>query len=143
MPRRSRRMDTPPAPTEIYDYDMIVIGSGPAGQRAAISAVKAGKRTMLVEKAQIVGGTCINTGTIPSKALREAVLYLSGWRERAIYGASYAVKRNITPDDLLVRANHVMRTERDVIQAQMYRNGIALVYATASFADPHTLRLTM
>ncbi len=130
-------------PESHYDYDMIVIGSGPAGQRAAISSVKAGGRALLIEKQGIVGGACINTGTIPSKSVREAVLYLSGWRERAIYGMSYAVKRNITIQDLLVRVDYVVRTEREIIQAQMYRNGVALVYATASFVDDHSIRLTM
>jgi pyruvate/2-oxoglutarate dehydrogenase complex dihydrolipoamide dehydrogenase (E3) component len=79
-----------------YDFDMIVIGGGAAGQKAAISATKAGRRALLVEKKGVVGGACINTGTIPSKSLREAVLYLSGWRERAVYGISYAVKHDIT-----------------------------------------------
>ena len=75
------------------DYDLIVIGSGPAGQRAAIQASKIGRRVMLVEKKAVVGGICINTGTIPSKTLREAVMHLSGYRERGIYGSSYTVKQ--------------------------------------------------
>lgn len=98
---------------------------------------------LLIEKREVVGGTCINTGTIPSKTLREAVLYLSGWRERAIYGMSYAVKHNITMQDLVMRAEHVVRTERDIYQAQMFRNGVDLVCASASFVDPHSVRLTM
>ncbi|HEV7215159.1 MAG TPA: FAD-dependent oxidoreductase, partial [Chloroflexota bacterium] len=81
-------------------YGVVVIGSGPAGQRAAIASVKSGRRTLMIEKRLVVGGTCINTGTIPSKSLREAVLYLSGWREHAFYGESYAVKRDITINDL-------------------------------------------
>src|SRR6266498_1552017 len=83
-----------------FDYDLLVIGSGPAGQRAAIQAAKLGKRVAIVERKAVVGGVCINTGTIPSKTLREAVLHLSGYRERALYGASYSVKQNITMDDL-------------------------------------------
>lgn len=126
-----------------YDFDMIVIGGGAAGQKAAISATKAGRRALLVEKKGVVGGACINTGTIPSKSLREAVLYLSGWREHAVYGISYAVKHDITMQDLLLRAEHVVRSERDVLQAQLCRNGVAVVYAGASFVDPHTVRLTM
>ena len=136
-------MENPSVNGSAYDYDMIVIGSGAAGQRAAIAAAKAKRRVLLVERRDVVGGTCINTGTIPSKTFREAVLYLSGWRERAIYGMSYAVKHNITMQDLLLRAEHVIHTERDVNQAQLYRNGIDVVCATASFVDPHALRLTM
>lgn len=136
-------MHTSPGSDGAYDYDMIVLGSGAAGQRAAISATKAGRRTLLLEKSMTVGGVCINTGTIPSKSLREAVLYLSGWRERAIYGMSYAVKHNITMEDLRMRAEHVVRTERDVYQAQMFRNGVDLIHATASFVDPHTIRMSM
>src|SRR5262245_12869688 len=97
-----------------YDYDLVVIGSGPAGQRAAIQAAKLDKHVAVVERKSVVGGVCINTGTIPSKTLREAVLYLSGFRERTFYGASYSVKQNITMEDLLLRANQVIRHEVDV-----------------------------
>ena len=79
-------------------YDMIVIGSGPAGKRAAIQAAKVGKNVLLVEKNEVVGGVTVHTGTIPSKTLRETVLFLSGWRQRGIYGRSYKVKDNITAD---------------------------------------------
>ncbi len=133
-------MDTREGPLA-HDYDIIVLGAGAAGQRAAITAAKADRRVLLVEKRGMVGGTCINTGTIPSKTLREAVLYLSGWRERAVYGASYAVKRHITMQDLLVRAEHVMRAEREVMEAQVYRNGIDLIYGSAWFVDSHTLEV--
>jgi NAD(P) transhydrogenase len=126
-----------------YDYDLVVIGTGPGGQKAAIAAAKAGHRVAIVEKKAAVGGTCINTGTIPSKSLREAVLYLSGWREHTFYGSSYAVKRDITIADLLVRANYVISHELDVIQHQMYRNDVDLIRAVASFSDPHTLDLAM
>ena len=124
-------------------YDVVVLGSGPAGQRAAIASVKTGRRTLMIEKRAIVGGTCTNTGTIPSKSFREAVVYLSGYRERSIYGESYAVKREITMDDLNARAAYVMKCERDVIQAQAYRNGIAMVYGAASFIDPHTVQIEL
>src|SRR6186997_1062520 len=83
-----------------YDYDLVVIGSGPAGHRAAIQASKVGKRVLLAERKAVVGGVCINTGTIPSKTLREAVLHLSGYKERGVYGSSYSVKQNITIEDL-------------------------------------------
>ncbi len=124
-----------------FDYDMLVLGSGPAGQRAAIQAAKLGKRVAVAERTSDVGGVCINTGTIPSKTLREAVLYLSGYRERGIYGESYAVKRDITMADLMFRADHVMRNEIDVVRHQLIRNRVEVVNAEASFVDPHTVRL--
>ncbi|MBK5291009.1 MAG: Si-specific NAD(P)(+) transhydrogenase [Acidobacteriia bacterium] len=124
-----------------YDFDLLVIGSGPAGQRAAIQAAKLEKRVALVERKAVVGGVCINTGTIPSKTLREAVLYLSGYRERGVYGASYTVKPHITMTDLLVRTDYVIKHEIDVTRHQIMRNGIELIPATASFVDPHTIRL--
>ena len=130
-------------PSDHSQYDVVVLGSGPAGQRAAIASVKSGRRTLMIEKRSVVGGACINTGTIPSKAFREAVVYLSGYREHSIYGESYAVKRAITMDDLNARASYVIKCERDVIQAQAYRNGIDMVYGAASFADPHTVVIAL
>ncbi|MEZ4668440.1 MAG: Si-specific NAD(P)(+) transhydrogenase [Anaerolineae bacterium] len=124
----------------LYDYDMIVIGSGPAGQRAAIQAAKLEKKVAIVEKRTTVGGVCINTGTIPSKTLREAVLYLSGYTQRGLYGASYTVKEKITMDDLMFRTDAVIRREIDVVRHQLTRNGIDLIAAEASFVDAHTLR---
>lgn len=123
-------------------YDLVVIGSGPAGQKAALNAAKMGKRVALVEaRAAGVGGVCIHTGTIPSKAIREAVLHLTGLRERSVYGEGYSVKQDITMSDLLYRCRHVVRTEVDVIRNQMYRNGVAMYFGSASFVDPHTVRL--
>ena len=124
-----------------YDFDLVVIGSGPAGQRAAIQGAKLGKHVAVVERRAVVGGVCINTGTIPSKTLREAVLYLSGYRLRSVYGASYTVKEHVTMDDLLFRADYVMRHEIDVIRHQLMRNQVELLSAEASFDDPHTLRI--
>jgi NAD(P) transhydrogenase len=125
-----------------YDYDLLVIGSGPAGQRAAIQAAKLNKRVAIVERKTVVGGVCINTGTIPSKTLREAVMHLSGYRERGVYGSSYTVKQHITMSDLLFRTQHVIRHEIDVTRHQLARNDIELIAATGSFVDPHTVRLT-
>ncbi len=122
-------------------YDLVVIGSGPAGQKAATTAAKHGKHVVLIDRADSVGGVCIHTGTIPSKAIREAVLHLTGIRERAVYGASYAVKHNITMEDLLYRCQHVVKTEVDVIREQMYRSGVRMIFGTASFIDPHTVRV--
>ena len=122
-----------------YDYDLLVIGSGPAGQRAAIQAAKLGRRVALVERGHMVGGVCTNTGTIPSKTLREAVLYLTGMSQRGIYGESYSVKSDITSDDLLWRTKHVIQREVEVVRSQLHRNRVTMVAGQASFVDPHTL----
>ncbi|TAM81149.1 MAG: Si-specific NAD(P)(+) transhydrogenase [Acidobacteria bacterium] len=120
---------------------MLVIGSGPAGHHAAIQAAKLGKKVAVAERKGVVGGVSINLGTIPSKTLREAVLYLSGYREHDLYGASYTVKQNITKDDLFFRTQHVISHEIDVFRHQMQRNRVELINAEASFVDPHTVRL--
>ncbi len=120
-------------------YDVIVIGSGPAGQRAAIQAAKSGKRVALMEKQREIGGVCINTGTIPSKTMREAVLRLSGYN--SIDGPNYGLKDKVTMADLAFRVQHVIKTEVDVAEAQLTRNGIELVYGTASFENPQTVRV--
>ena len=119
------------------NYDLLVIGSGPSGQRAAVSAVKKGKRVALVEMRSVVGGVCINTGTIPSKTMREAVLHLSGYNYRSIYGMNYRVKEKITMADLAFRVQHVIKTEIDVTEAQLSRNGVEMVNGVARFEDPH------
>ena len=124
-----------------YDYDLIVIGSGPAGQRAAIQAAKLNKRVAVAERKSVVGGVCINVGTIPSKTLREAVMYLSGYRLRGIYGASYTVKEKISIEDLLYRVDYVVLHEIEVIRHQLRRNGVDLFAAEASLIDAHTVRL--
>ena len=125
-----------------FDYDLIVIGSGPAGQRAAIQAAKLNKRVAVAERKSVIGGVCINVGTIPSKTLREAVMYLSGYRLRGIYGASYTVKERITIEDLLYRVDYVVMHEIEVIRHQLRRNGVDLFAAEASLVNPNTVRLT-
>ncbi|MCE3224596.1 MAG: sthA [Nitrospira sp.] len=122
-------------------YDLLVIGTGPAGQKAAIQAAKLGKKVGIVERKLVVGGVCTNTGTIPSKSLREAVLYLSGFHQRGLYGASYRVKQNITMEDLTFRSNHVIKREIEIIENQMARNRVELLYGNAVFVDPHRLRI--
>lgn len=117
-------------------YDLVVIGSGPAGQRAAIQGAKIGKRVALVERREVIGGVCINTGTIPSKTMREAVLHLSGYNYQNIYGVSYRVKEKISMADLAFRVQHVIKTEIDVTQAQLSRNGIEVLTGVASFRSP-------
>jgi len=126
----------------MQSFDLIVIGSGPAGQRAAIQGAKLGKRVALVERTEYVGGCCINTGTIPSKTMREAVLHLSGFYYQNIYGINYRVKEKITMADLLFRVQHVIKTEVDVTKAQLSRNGIEMLRGVASFIDPNHIRVT-
>ncbi|HLJ51043.1 MAG TPA: Si-specific NAD(P)(+) transhydrogenase [Bryobacteraceae bacterium] len=122
-------------------FDLIVLGSGPAGQRAAIQGAKRGKRVAVVERREVVGGACINTGTIPSKTIREAVLHLSGYQYQNIYGINYRVKEKITMADLSFRVQHVIKTEIDVIQAQLSRNNVELLSGVGSFVDPHTIKV--
>ncbi|HEV2381031.1 MAG TPA: Si-specific NAD(P)(+) transhydrogenase [Terriglobia bacterium] len=122
-------------------YDLLVIGSGPAGQRAAIQGAKSGRRVAVIEAREVVGGACVNTGTIPSKTMREAVLHLSGHSYQGIYGINYRVKEKISMADLAFRVQHVIKTEIDVTQAQLSRNGIDLISGKASFVDPHTVRV--
>jgi NAD(P) transhydrogenase len=121
-----------------YDYDLLAIGCGPAGQKAAIQAAKLGRRVAVVERRQ-VGGVCVITGTIPSKTLREAVLHLTGFAQRGMYGQSYRVKEEITVEDLRNRYLDVIRRETDVIRDQLTRNHVAIIDGAARFLDPHTL----
>ena len=122
-------------------FEMIVIGTGPAGQRAAIQAAKSGKRVAVVERRECVGGVCINTGTIPSKTMREAVLHLSGYQYQNIYGVNYRLKDKITMADLAFRVQHVIKTEIDVTLAQLSRNNIETLFGTARFAASKILQV--
>src|SRR6185437_8034286 len=123
-------------------FDLFVLGSGPSGQRAAISAAKLGKRVAVVEQREFVGGVSVNTGTIPSKTFREGVLHLSGYNYRSIYGMNYRVKDKITMADLAFRVQHVIKTEVDVTEAQLSRNNVEVLTGTASFEDPRHIRVT-
>jgi NAD(P) transhydrogenase len=123
-------------------YDLIVLGSGPAGQRAAIYGAKLGKTIAVVESREVVGGACINTGTIPSKTMREAVLHLSGYNYKSIYGMNYRVKEKITMADLAFRVQHVIKTEIDVTEAQLSRNNIEMLVGIGSFVDENHIRVT-
>jgi NAD(P) transhydrogenase len=122
-------------------YDLIVIGSGPSGQRAAVAAAKMKKRVVVVEARSFVGGVCVNTGTIPSKTMREAVLHLSGYNYRSVYGVNYRVKEKITMADLAFRVQAVIKTEADVTEAQLSRNGIDVLHGVASFVAPNQVRV--
>ena len=125
-----------------YDYDLLVIGCGPAGQRAAVQAAKIRKKVAIVDQREFVGGVCVNTGTIPSKSFKEAVLFLSGYRQRNIYGAGYRVKSQIEMSDLTFRCNRIMQTEIEVIKNQLSRNHIDVIPGRARFSDEHTLEIT-
>jgi NAD(P) transhydrogenase len=122
-------------------YDLVVIGSGPGGQRAAIQGAKAGKRVAVVEKQHSVGGVCINTGTIPSKTMREAVLHLSGFYSKNFYGSNYNVKENVTMADLNFRVQRVIENEVAVTQDQLKRNGVDVMYGFGKFTDARHLRV--
>lgn len=124
-----------------HDYDLLVLGSGPGGQKAAIAAAKLGRRVAVVERRGMVGGVCTQTGTIPSKTLREAVLYLTGFAMRGLYGESYRVKQDITVQDLLARTHFVIGREVEVVRAQLQRNRVDLLQGSASFVDRHTVEV--
>jgi NAD(P) transhydrogenase len=124
------------------NFDLVILGSGPAGQKAALNAAKLGKRVALVDRSESIGGVCIHTGTIPSKAMREAVLHLTGMALRQVYGESYSVKDHITMADLLYRCQHVVRTETEVVRSQMRRNRISMYYGLAQFTGPHSVLVT-
>ncbi|WP_293677444.1 Si-specific NAD(P)(+) transhydrogenase [uncultured Phenylobacterium sp.] len=127
------------SPKGAVRYDMIVIGSGPAGRRAAVQAAKLRKRVLVVERGQRVGGVSVHTGTIPSKTLRETVLNLSGWRERGFYGRAYRAKKDITAEDLRKRLDITLGHEVEVLEHQFTRNLVDTVRGSAEFIDPHTI----
>ncbi|MDX6342673.1 MAG: transhydrogenase, partial [Trebonia sp.] len=125
----------------MYDYDLVVIGSGPGGQKAAIAAAKLERRVAVVERPDMLGGVCVNTGTIPSKTLREAILYLTGLDQREIYGQSYRVKDDITVADLTARTRHVVSRESDVVRSQLARNRVTIIGGLAYFVGPHAVEV--
>ena len=120
-------------------FDVVVVGAGPAGQRAAVQAAKLGASVVVIEPRPTIGGAAINGGTIPSKALREAVLYLTGFRERELYGVSYSVKQDILLQDLTFRLDHILKREIAVMESQLARNGVEVMLGKASLSGDHTL----
>ena len=124
-----------------YDYELLVIGSGPAGQKAAIQGAKLGRRVGLVERREL-GGVSVNWGTIPSKTLREVIVYLTGMTQRSAYGDSYRVKEVITMEDLRVRTKQVIEREIDVVRNQLLRNHVQVIPGSARFVDPHTIAVS-
>ena len=120
-------------------YDLVVIGSGPAGQKCAIAAAKLGRTVAIVDRKEMVGGTCLHTGTIPSKTLREAILYLTGFREKSFYGQDYSVSAEIKVSDLAFRVQGAMVREMEVVRAQLARNRVAMIFGSARFVDSQTV----
>ena len=123
-------------------YDLIVIGSGPAGRRAAIQAAKFGKDILVVEQGRRVGGVSVHRGTIPSKTLRETVLNLSGWRERGFYGRAYRVKQDLSADDLRKRLTITLNHEVDVLEHQFTRNRVTTLMGVARFTGPNAIEVS-
>ena len=120
-------------------FELLVIGSGPAGQRAAVAASKLGHRAAVVERTPVLGGVSIHTGTIPSKTLREAVIYLTGYHQRTFYGRDYTVDDDITMADLLLRAEHVIRHAELITAEHLLKNGVEVMSGEASFIDARTV----
>jgi NAD(P) transhydrogenase len=123
-------------------YDLIVIGSGPAGEKGAARAAYFGKKVALIERAEHVGGAGINTGTVPSKTLREAALYFSGLRQRGLYGIDYSLKENLSVQDFMHREHVVVEKEWRIIGHNLERHHIELIHGSASLVDAHTVRVT-
>lgn len=123
----------------MFDYDLVVIGSGPAGEKGAAQAAYFGRRVALVEKQPLLGGAAANTGTLPSKTLRETALYLSGFRQRGLYGVEFALKREATVRDFLHREKLVTARERDRVAENLRRHEVTVVHGEASFVDQHTI----
>src|SRR5215471_14456333 len=122
-------------------FDLVVIGSGPAGQKGAIAAAKIGKRVAIVDRSEMIGGVCLHTGTIPSKTLREAILYLTGFRQRAFYGQDYVLKADISAGDLESRVATVVSREMAIIKEQLRKNGARTITGTGRFVDRHTVEV--
>jgi NAD(P) transhydrogenase len=122
-------------------YDILVIGSGPAGQKAAIQAAKLRKRVAIIEKEPVVGGASVNTGTLPSKTLKDAIYYLHGFKLRSFPNVTYSLKKTLTFRDLMTRKDLVTRKELDVVTNQLERNDVDIVHGLASFVDPHTIQV--
>jgi NAD(P) transhydrogenase len=139
-PARSRRRAQ--GELSMHHYDLIVIGSGPAGRRAAIQAAKLKRSVLVVEKGRRVGGVCVHTGTIPSKTLRETVLNLSGFRERGFYGRGYRVKEHITAEDLCKRLSMTLNHEVEILEHQFARNKVEKIIGQARFLTPHEIEVT-
>src|SRR5262249_8861779 len=127
--------------TDMADYDLVVIGSGPAGEKGAAQVAYFGKRVALVEREPSLGGAAINTGTVPSKTLRETALYFSGLRQRGLYGIDYSLKEGLTVQDFMHRKQVVAAQQRETIQRNLDRHHIDLIWGSGTLVDPHTVRV--
>lgn len=125
----------------MYDYDWLVIGSGPAGEKGAVQAAYFGKKVAVVEKAPKLGGACVNTGTLPSKTLRETAIYLSGWRQREMYGMSCQLRQGVSVPELMCRQDPVLGTEGGRIQRNLERHKVDLIEGAARYLDEHTVEI--
>jgi len=125
-----------------WDYDLVVVGSGPAGEKGAAQAAYFGKKVALVERAPHLGGAGINTGTLPSKTLRETALYFSGLRQRGLYGIDYSLKEGLTVAEFMHRKDIVIENERDLIEANLARHGVEVIHGTAALRDAHTVAVS-
>ena len=123
-------------------FDLVVIGCGPAGEKAGAQAAYFGKRVAVIERAADVGGSCINTGTVPSKTLRESALYFSGLKQRGLYGIDYSLKDNLTVHDFMHHERAVVEMERTRILKNLDLHKIELIHGQAAFDDDHTIRVT-
>src|SRR5713101_678805 len=123
------------------EYDLVVIGSGPAGQKAAIASAKARKRVAIIDRAVMIGGVSVHTGTIPSKTIREAIFQLTGFAVKALYGSGSQSRVDISVQDVSSRVGAIVARETEVIRSQIKRNGIAIHHGNANFLDPHTVEV--
>lgn len=126
---------------EMNDFDLVVIGGGAAGEKGAVQAAFFGKKVALIEKEPVLGGAMVNTGTLPSKTLRETALYLSGFRQRGLHGVDMALGRAVQVDELLFRLGQVVAAERARMSANLKKHGVTVLHGAASFVDPHTLQV--
>jgi NAD(P) transhydrogenase len=126
----------------IESYDLLVLGCGPAGEKAGAQAAYFGKRVAVIDRAEFVGGSCINTGTVPSKTLRESALYFSGLKQRGLYGIDYSLKENLTVHDFMHHEREVVEMERKRILKNLEQHGIELLRGEACFEDPHTIAVS-
>src|SRR5215475_9583421 len=119
-------------------YDLVVIGSGPAGQKGAIAAAKLDKKVAVIDRKGLIGGVSLHTGTIPSKTLREAAMYMTGFRQRAFYGSDYSLKDKVSKEDLSARVRTVRESQLEVVRHQFRRNEVTVIQGSACLLEPHT-----
>jgi NAD(P) transhydrogenase len=122
-------------------FDVLVIGSGPAGEKAAMQAAKLKRRVAVVERPDRLGGNCLHTATIPSKTLRETILYIAGVKQRSLYGVRATIGKNVTLEELLRRKEAVIAGQLEVLEQKLDRNDVLLLPGSARFLDPHRVEV--